>query len=263
MPLPTSPDLVPSRNSAHWRNFVLMAIALALCFSVPLFELARFAVGNDLYSYILLIPFVSIYLASLKWKSLPPFSGAARKPAAIFLAGGLMMLGGYVLAIHSAVKLTEDDYLAFMMSAFVLFFAGGCCLFLGKKIARSLAFPIGFLVFMVPMPMFLLDWTESFLQYGSALAADAFFSLSGHDIFPRRPCFPVAYNQFAGGAGMQRPPFHPRAAHHQLGRRSSFFTFALEAGIFGAGGDSACPHPKRLSGICHRRTLHTHRSPND
>ena len=160
-----------------------MVIVLALCFSVPLYQLARFTIGNDLYSYILLVPFISIYLASLKWKSLPPFSEASRKSAAIFFAGGLVMLGGYALACHAAVKLAEDDYLAFMMSAFVLFFAGGCCLFLGRKIVRSLAFPIGFLVFMVPMPMFLLEQTESFLQYGSAFAADTFFSLSGMAFF--------------------------------------------------------------------------------
>ena len=182
-PLPASPSLAPARNSAHWRNFALMAMILVLCFSVPLYQLAMFTIGNDLYSYILLIPFVSIYLASLKWKSLPPFSEVARIPAAGFFAGGLVMLGGYALAIHSALQLSEDDYLAFMMSAFVLFFTSGSCLFLGRKIVRSLAFPIGFLVFMVPMPGFLLDWTESFLQSGSALAADAFFTMSGTTFF--------------------------------------------------------------------------------
>jgi exosortase C (VPDSG-CTERM-specific) len=161
----------------------LVAIVLILCFSVPLYDLAWFAANDDLYSYILLIPFISIYLVWLKWKNLPSFSGPARKPAAIFFACGVAILGGYALARHSTLKLAEDDYLAFMISAFFLFFAGGCCLFLGKEIVRSLAFPIGFLIFMVPMPTFLLNRTESFLQYGSAFAAEFFFNLSGATFF--------------------------------------------------------------------------------
>jgi exosortase C (VPDSG-CTERM-specific) len=177
--LSASPGLVPANNSGQWRNFALMAMVLVLGFSVPLYDLARFAAGNDLYSYILLIPLISAYLAWLKWKSLPPFSGAAKIPAAAFFAGGLIMLGGYALAGHSALKLAEDDYLAFMASAFFLLFAGGCCWFLGKEIARALAFPIGFLVFLVPLPVFLLDRTEAFLQTGSAAAADMFFRLAG------------------------------------------------------------------------------------
>jgi exosortase C (VPDSG-CTERM-specific) len=160
-----------------------MTIVLVLGFGVPLYDLAGFAAGNDLYSYILLIPFISLYLVWLKWKSLPPFSGAMRKSAAVFFAGGAAMLGGCALACHSALKLTEDDYLAFMMSAFFLFFAGGCCLFLGREIVRSLAFPIGLLVFMVPMPVFLLNVTQTFLQYGSAFVAEGLFDLSGATFF--------------------------------------------------------------------------------
>jgi exosortase C (VPDSG-CTERM-specific) len=177
--LSASPDLAPVKNSGHWRNFALMTIVLVFCFSVPLYDLGWFAAMNDLYSYILLIPFISLYLVWLKWKSLPQFSGTAPKPAAVFFAGGLITFGGYGLACHSALKLSEDDYLAFMTSAFFLFFAGGCCLFLGREIMRALAFPIGFLVLMVPMPSFLLKGTESFLQYGSAFAAEFFFNLSG------------------------------------------------------------------------------------
>jgi exosortase C (VPDSG-CTERM-specific) len=182
-PLSASPGLVPAKNSSHWRNFAFMVIALVLGFGVPLYDLAGFAAVNDLYSYIFLIPVVSVYLARLKWKNLPPFSGAMRKSSAVFFAGGLAMLGGYALVCHSALKLTEDDYLAFMMSAFFLFFAGGCCLFLGRAIVRELAFPIGFLVFMVPMPVFLLNSTQTFLQYGSALVAEGLFDLSGATFF--------------------------------------------------------------------------------
>jgi exosortase C (VPDSG-CTERM-specific) len=172
------PKVEPVKNSRHWRNLALTAIVLVLGFSVPLYGLTWFASESELYSYIFLIPFISAYLARLKWKSLPPFSGAARKPAAAFFAGGLAVLAGYALARQLAFRLAEDDYLAFMMSALFLFFTGGCFLFLGTKIVRALAFPIGFLVFIVPMPSAMLDWIEYVLQYGSAWAAAGFFHLA-------------------------------------------------------------------------------------
>ncbi len=156
-----------------------MTAALVLCFSVPLYELAQFAAASDLYSYIFLIPLISAYLARRKWKILPQFSGAARTSAAVFFAGGLGVLAAYALARHSGFRLMEDDYLAFMISACFLFFAGGCCWCLGGEIARALAFPIGFLVFMVPMPVFLRHGIESVLQSGSAVVAEGFFRLSG------------------------------------------------------------------------------------
>jgi exosortase C (VPDSG-CTERM-specific) len=166
-------------KSGHWRNFALMTAALVLCFSVPLYGLAWFAAMSELYSYIFLIPFISVYLGRLKWKNLPPFSGAAKIPAAVFFAGGLAMLISYALICHSGYALVQDDYLALMMSALVLFFAAGCYWFLGAKIVRSLAFPIGFLIFMVPMPAFVRHHIESFLQTGSAIAGEGFFRLAG------------------------------------------------------------------------------------
>jgi exosortase C (VPDSG-CTERM-specific) len=175
---PAVKKLEPLKNSGHWRNLALMAIGLVLCFGVPLYDLAWFASESDLYSYIFLIPFISLYLAKLKWSGLPQFSSAAPKPAAAFFAGGLAVLAGYALARHADFRLTEDDYLSFMMSAFFLFFTGGCWLFLGKETVRALAFPIGFLIFIVPMPTALLNEIENFLQYGSAWAASGFFNLA-------------------------------------------------------------------------------------
>jgi exosortase C (VPDSG-CTERM-specific) len=77
----------------------------------------------------------------------------------------------------------EDDYLALMMVAFLLCFMGLCCLFWGKDILRAIAFPLGMLIFMVPIPAFAMPPIASFLQSGSAAAAQGFFSLSGTPFF--------------------------------------------------------------------------------
>jgi exosortase C (VPDSG-CTERM-specific) len=152
-----------------------------LAFSLPLWDLAQFASESDLYSYILLIPFISAYFIWEKWKQLPTVSAPDRLPAIGYALGALVALGGYAFARHQRTFLTEDEYLALMMTAFVLCFVGGCCWVLGRERIRALAFPIGLLVFLIPMPTALLDGVETFLQHGSAIAAAGFFHLAFAD----------------------------------------------------------------------------------
>ena len=156
---------------------------LLLAFSLPLYELARFAAASDLYSYILLIPFVSGYMVWLERGTLPVFSGPARLPAIVLGLGGLAVLAVYPLARHYCLNWSQDDFLALMMSAFLLLFSGGACWFLGKAIVRELVFPICLLFFLIPLPTFLLNAIELFLQQGSALAAEGFLTLCGATFF--------------------------------------------------------------------------------
>jgi exosortase C (VPDSG-CTERM-specific) len=160
------------------RNFAIATAILVLCFSLPLYDLMRFAATDNLYSYILLIPFISLYLAWLKKSDLSRHSKPARKFAGVFLAAGLVVIGGYWLAIYSHAQLAAVDYLAWTTLAFLLFFASGGCLFLGQKNMRLLAFPVGFLIFMIPLPALLRHEIETSLQYGSAGVAEWFFILT-------------------------------------------------------------------------------------
>jgi exosortase C (VPDSG-CTERM-specific) len=164
------------------RKFFLAAAILALCFGKALYDLMRLAANSDLYSYIPLIPVISAYLIWPQRKNLPRPSGPSVKLAAPFFAGGLAAIAGYWLAARSP-SLADEDYLALTILAFLLFFTGTCCLFLGKDILRSIAFPISLLVFIIPFPNFFLQWIETFLQHGSAAAAGALFKLSGTPFF--------------------------------------------------------------------------------
>jgi exosortase C (VPDSG-CTERM-specific) len=169
----------PDGRSSHLRSFVWATVVLALCFAVPLYDLTRFAAGSELYSYILLIPFISLYLVWLKRHNLPPASKPARGIAAGFFTVGTVALFAYWLVLRPRLKLMVDDYLALMMISFLLFFFGVCGLFWGRNILRALVFPLGFLVFMVPIPAVAISGIDSFLQYGSAAVAQGFFRLSG------------------------------------------------------------------------------------
>src|SRR5258708_1253210 len=61
----TAPPLAAPRSarlaSPVWR-FALFALVLAICFTVPLYGLIRLALHSELYSHILLIPFITLYL---------------------------------------------------------------------------------------------------------------------------------------------------------------------------------------------------------
>jgi exosortase C (VPDSG-CTERM-specific) len=177
------PNPSPDGRSSQLRSFVRATVVLALCFAVPLYDLIRFAAGSEFHSYILLIPFISLYLVWLKKESFPICYQPAGKATAAFLAAGTLVLIAYWLVLRSRFKLMEDDYLAVMMVAFLLCFLGLCCFFLGRDFLHATAFPLVLLIFMVPIPAFAMPAIDSFLQHGSAAAAQSFFILSGTPFF--------------------------------------------------------------------------------
>jgi exosortase C (VPDSG-CTERM-specific) len=187
---PSTP--VAAAGSQRMRHFVLAIFALALVFCVPLGELIYFALTSEFHSYILLIPFISLYLVWLKRPHLSSPGPPARLAAKILLAGGLALVGVYWLALRSRMRLAEDDYLALMMLAFLSCLFGVCCLFWDKNILRSVAFPLSLLIFVVPIPVFAVLHIDSFLQAGSAAVAQVFFDLSGTPSFRNGVSFQLA-----------------------------------------------------------------------
>jgi exosortase C (VPDSG-CTERM-specific) len=161
------------------RYFLMAAGLLVLCFAVPLWELIHFAAASGLYSYILLIPFISIYLVYMNWRTLPVSAGGCRLAAGIFLLSGLALTAAYWLRLRFSLRSANDEYLAIMTICFLLFFFGVCCLFWGRETLRAVAFPLGFLVFMIPIPAVAILWIDGQLQEGSAVVAAAFFQVSG------------------------------------------------------------------------------------
>jgi exosortase len=66
-----------------------------------------------------------------------------------------------------------------MTLAYLSFVTAGVFLFLGATWMASAAFPIGFLIFMVPLPDLAVQWMERALVLASADAAAWLFTLSG------------------------------------------------------------------------------------
>jgi exosortase C (VPDSG-CTERM-specific) len=177
--LPTGKGLEPAAANRRWRNFWLTTTVLGLCFIYPLWSLAGFAAGSELYSYILLIPFISFYLVWLNRQKLPAAVLPARGMTAVFLIAGVVMLMIYWLMLRPGLKMKANDYLAVMMIAFLLFFWGVCSGYLGRLFLRANVFALGFLVFMIPIPTAVISGIDAFLQYGSAAVARSLFTVFG------------------------------------------------------------------------------------
>jgi exosortase C (VPDSG-CTERM-specific) len=186
-PQPRQPDnfpkvtgTVPDRKLRRaLGGFCICAILAGICFSAPLYRWASFALDSDLYSHVLLIPFVSAYLIWWNRKNLALDSKPAPAAAAVTFACAVAGLLLYWLARRAGWVPPVEDYLAATLFCLALFLLSGAFLFLGPSLLRSAAFPAGFLVLAIPFPTGLMNWIVTGLQHGSAEAAYWLLRLTG------------------------------------------------------------------------------------
>jgi exosortase C (VPDSG-CTERM-specific) len=164
----------------QFRWLAICTGALAACFAKPLYDLARLGFHSELYSHVFLIPLVSLYLAWLKQEQLQSKIENQKSKIApsLFLAAGALSAAAS-LALGSQLRLAPVDALSWNMLSFFLLFVAACGFCLDAPRLRLLAFPIGFMIFLVPFPVAVRDGIEAFLQHTSADAAAMFFSLVG------------------------------------------------------------------------------------
>jgi exosortase C (VPDSG-CTERM-specific) len=164
-----------------WTKFWIFVVALSIGFSVPLYKLFAFAAGSSLYSYIILIPFVSLYLG---WTRLPELAALNQAPRAPRVGMVLASLAGVAfLAISfTGHDLDASSQLAILTASFLSFLFAGCFWFMNSQILRTLVFPLGFLLFMIPFPKPVENCIVDFLQQGSVMVADLLFTVSGTSV---------------------------------------------------------------------------------
>src|SRR5438876_345256 len=170
-------------------NFILFSLVLTVSFCKPLFDLARFSFMDDLYSHTLLVPFISFYLIWIKRKALPTDIKTSLGAALTPLIVGAVALGGYWLMIFRGWNVAEQDYISITLFSYYSLLVAGGVGFLGSAFMRAVAFPAGFLVLMVPFPVALTNWIETFFQHTSGDAASVLFSLTGVPVFRERLLF--------------------------------------------------------------------------
>jgi exosortase C (VPDSG-CTERM-specific) len=151
---------------------------LVICFGWPLLRLIFFAAHSDLFSCILLVPFISGYLIWTMRKTLDLQDIRPCWPGAVlgWVAGGAI-IAGYWLGLRGGWQPPTQDYLTLMTLAFLCCFWGVCLAMLGTKLLSQVLFPVAFLLFAVPIPTNWLAHIDTFFQYTSAATAEGFFNV--------------------------------------------------------------------------------------
>jgi exosortase C (VPDSG-CTERM-specific) len=174
----TSESTSPNHRT-RWRFWSggCFAIVLLAAFARPLLALVNYAARSELYSYILLIPFVSAYLLYLRRDQLPKKYVADFPLAVVSLAAGL----GVMAFTYSSIGLApaHNGHLVLLTLSFLCCLAAGGFFFFGRGWMRAAAFPLAYLIFIVPMPDAMADALETASKYASAEVANFLFHLSG------------------------------------------------------------------------------------
>jgi exosortase C (VPDSG-CTERM-specific) len=172
-----------SSGSSHrnmWRFWggVCFVLLLLAAFGLPLLGLANYAAHSSLHSYILLIPFVSGYLLYIRRDQLPKKRVADLPLGIMLLACGL---GIFLFnRVHFAGPAPADNsYFVLLALSFLCCLAAGGFFFLGREWMQAAAFPVAYLIFLVPMPDAMADALEAASKYASAEVANVLFHLSG------------------------------------------------------------------------------------
>jgi exosortase C (VPDSG-CTERM-specific) len=164
-------------------------VVLSLLFFKPLLDLVRYAANSDLYSHVLLVPFISLYLVWQKRKDQPrPVEGSPWLALILFLAGLLALLG-FWLIIGQGATLSRNDRLTLLTFAYLAFVVGGCLAFWGQRIVRANLFATAFLFLMIPLPTALADCLNGLLQWSSAQVSYALLRCSGIPVFKQGVVF--------------------------------------------------------------------------
>jgi len=145
-----------------------------LAFGKPLLALAQYAIENDNASHILLIPFIVAWLTYLDRQKIVPRS--LDLASAAWFALPAAVLSAMVMRRFFA---DASVSLAVSILALVFLIAAGFIALFGRGSARSVWFPLAFLLFLVPFPEPLLNQVIHLLQVGSASVAEILFDWTG------------------------------------------------------------------------------------
>jgi exosortase C (VPDSG-CTERM-specific) len=108
--------------------------------------------------------------------------------------------------------ISYNDDLALFAFAFVCLIGAGAFFFLGAAWMKAAAFPIAFLIFMIPMPDGVADYLEDASKLGSAEVASVLFTLTGTPVL-------------RDGTIFQLPGISLEVAKECSGIRSSYVLF--------------------------------------
>jgi exosortase len=199
--------------------FAALSVISVFIFWKPLSALVAYSLGHESASHILLIPLITLYLLYTERKRIfqPTYFS--------LISGGVVILigiGFYWVADTTWASAEGNDGLVATTLSFVVIWLGAFLLCYGSRATRAAAFPLLFLLLMVPLPEAVLEKTIYLLQQGSTEIAYLLFKL-------------VQVPVFRQGFVLSLPSVSIEVAKECSGIRSSmalFITCLLAAHLF-------------------------------
>jgi exosortase len=155
--------------------FATLAGATVLIFWPALRALAQFSFRSDIYSYIPLIPLITLFLIFDARRRIFLGSKPDLRLGAVFVALAILMLYGSAWLNG----LSGPDRISWQTLGLTCLWITAFWLCYGKNALNKALFPLFFLFFMVPFPGGALRGVIAFLQSGSAYSSEAILRVLG------------------------------------------------------------------------------------
>jgi exosortase len=154
---------------------ILGAISLVIWWS-PIISTFALALHDEQYTHILLILPISAALIFMEWQPPEPSKGRT-----MVSGSALLVLAASVTFFMRwrVVALSPDERLSANTLALVVWWIAAFIVCFGVRAFRRSLFPLGFLLWLVPFPNFVLNTIVNLLQQGSAAAAHLLFAMAG------------------------------------------------------------------------------------
>lgn len=156
-------DPVQRMNRSAVAVGIVVALLVVLVFHGTFATLWRTWMTSPNYSHGFLIPPVVLFLFWTQRKSFLEAAGRGTSWGLAIVAAGLV---GHIVSIRAGVFMTQGY-------SFVLLLFGLTALFYGRRAVGALWFPLGYLVFMLPMPPVLMNGISFRLKVFAARTGSA------------------------------------------------------------------------------------------
>src|ERR1017187_208012 len=167
---------VQTQNARRHASFVAFILISSLAFYKTLSALVRYSLHDESSSHIILIPLVVFFLLYLERQSVFSIIRTSIGSGVRLALGGMIL---YWLAGRDPFP-QEGNWPLFLETfSVILVWVGGFLLCYGCAAFRAAAFPLLFLLLMVPLPQVVLDRTIHALQEGSTEIAYLIFRAVG------------------------------------------------------------------------------------
>lgn len=154
-------------------GFLVLCLATGAVFRTPITAIFSLSLHDERYTHILLIPFIVV---ALLWLDRRRIIARAERSGA---PGASVILVGYLILETARSRPFSVANLWLSGLALVLTIYGSLLACYGMRSFRAACFPLLFLLWIIPIPPFILDKVVSELRAGSTELSYLLFRLSG------------------------------------------------------------------------------------